>query len=944
MQANWTALQDTIGIRLGRSGGMRSLWAVAVAILLFETPRLVAQYPDLSDVVRPVPEPAHPIEWDVFVPPVHSRAAAAQTPLAAEWSRTAAPGESIVATVHGFQGDPVSATSGVPHFVVFGQTSLSNARAAPGLIQRQEGSLAIVTLPSELPTRAMYLVWPVNDAGIGTPMVVNRTESWWLGPERAERGAIVSVYGRNLSHAGGTDRAWVYLTRTGFPGSWAAIVSANPYRVQFRLPPGLTDGIYQVWIHNGHGGRFGWSSAPDVTVVTAPGWTGDVFNVRTYGARGDGVVDDTNAIKAAYAAALAYRDRTGLSPTLYLPGGTYLMQEGLGMESRVRIAGDGMNQTTLRCGPAFGTSGPNRLGLLFANGGVKERVEISGLTLDADTHLRRPANQDHLVYCQFSVGTSDVRFHRVRIRVLVPEFGAGFFNNITRLSLEECEFVGAGVMLFNGRQHEVRGCAFYPANDWVAAIIQRGTSDVSVTQCLMRDYDPGSTKGQGLGRFIAGNGDYGSLWNTYIAENTTVDAGPRAGASDQNSGEHVMYEGNAGLFEGPPLTAGSTTVRFGTPVPAEVGRTATIVHGRGTGQSRRIVGFDTATNTFTVAPAWNVPPNSSSRVVIGHTTSRCVVYRNRFDGKADYATRYSATAGIQAFGGCHDWIGDGNTMTDLRIGIYVISLRGKVAGEPCFFHYYANNTLDGGYRGMLIGAEAPFTILPVGTGSLGHVFRRNSLRRIHTEAVFLSIHAGAAVPPTAVMSGLIWEDNEIADTPGVVQFDLPDGLGRNFIFHGNTFQRGQAAYDGSFGARSGGGGDVGFVRNTWSGFSRVHAGIIPRESLAVPVRRIEVNAVANGSPTSLTLALFNAGTEEIEWTAFSKAAWLKPTTMAGVMARDGNASFALTCDPRGLGQGVYLGVLELKVAGRSEIHRVEVHLAVNPAAAPGRPVISIQTW
>ena len=90
-------------------------------------------------------------------------------------------------------------------------------------------------------------------------------------------------------------------------------------RVQFTVPSGLSTGsIYQIWVYNGHGGKYGWSENPtELTIGPGPTYSGMIYVTNSpYDATGNGTTDDGPAIEAAIAA---------LSPgeTLYFPAGTY---------------------------------------------------------------------------------------------------------------------------------------------------------------------------------------------------------------------------------------------------------------------------------------------------------------------------------------------------------------------------------------------------------------------------------------------------------------------------------------------------------------------------------------------------------------------------------------------------------------------------------------------
>lgn len=94
-------------------------------------------------------------------------------------------------------------------------------------------------------------------------------------------------------------------------------------------------------------------------------WFGDVVNVKSFGAVGDGITDDTTAIEAARAALVRRYGPispepawlAGNGPVLYFPAGDYVYNgEGLapaaGKSNIFRIAGDGSEVTRIQLGSA----------------------------------------------------------------------------------------------------------------------------------------------------------------------------------------------------------------------------------------------------------------------------------------------------------------------------------------------------------------------------------------------------------------------------------------------------------------------------------------------------------------------------------------------------------------------------------------------------------------
>ena len=89
---------------------------------------------------------------------------------------------------------------------------------------------------------------------------------------------------------------------------------------------------------------------PNAAVSSAPATPGarEVVNVRTFGARGDGSVDDAPAFNAAFAAVrAATRYPAGAAP-VYAPAGIYRLDSPVNMTAAsLNLVGDGMVQTVL---------------------------------------------------------------------------------------------------------------------------------------------------------------------------------------------------------------------------------------------------------------------------------------------------------------------------------------------------------------------------------------------------------------------------------------------------------------------------------------------------------------------------------------------------------------------------------------------------------------------
>ena len=79
--------------------------------------------------------------------------------------------------------------------------------------------------------------------------------------------------------------------------------------------------------------------------------THGIFNVKAYGATGDGVTDDTSAIADAAAAVTAAG-----GGILWFPSGTYLVSSGTALSSGTLALGAGRSNTTIKAVNGFASS------------------------------------------------------------------------------------------------------------------------------------------------------------------------------------------------------------------------------------------------------------------------------------------------------------------------------------------------------------------------------------------------------------------------------------------------------------------------------------------------------------------------------------------------------------------------------------------------------------
>src|ERR1700733_1365940 len=124
--------------------------------------RAQKSFPALKNFARPVPEPLPP--GDIFEP-VLSGKAGVDAPVCAEWTRTAGPDESVIITGIKFSAYSDINSGKDTRFTILGSDFLET----DAQIQRLDIDKAVITVNKEIPKWSMYLIWPQNENGYGSP-------------------------------------------------------------------------------------------------------------------------------------------------------------------------------------------------------------------------------------------------------------------------------------------------------------------------------------------------------------------------------------------------------------------------------------------------------------------------------------------------------------------------------------------------------------------------------------------------------------------------------------------------------------------------------------------------------------------------------------------------------------------------------------------------------
>ncbi len=891
--------------------------------LSFSTICSATPLPQLQySVSLPTPTPTYPAAFDTFTPPWTITAPYSQTPGIAELTRTAQPDQTVIIAGHDLSQFTGTDAGKDTRFRIYGQTTSSNATLCDGSIQRLAEGFAHVTLPDTLPASSLYLIWPENEDGAGYPRMINHPHAWWVGPKTAYPGDTVSVFGRNLSHDNGTTDAWIYLT-DGATGMWLTPTAVSPNRVSFTIPTTLSVGTYEVWAHNGHGGDLGWSEPLDITVELAPDFDGGTtYDVTSFGAVGDGVTDDTDAINAAI---LATRTTgatySGPVNTLYFPAGVYMISDVILSATRLHIRGAGMDQTIIRKMPGF--TG-------YISNSAPTYARYSDLTFDANGEgatvmiLHRFGYDIHYTNVRFSAQRASVYAYPIDIH----QSERVFFNG--------CEIIGSGTQLLSASQVFMDDTTFKGTTGAFWLLHMRSGHDVSITNSTVQHLDNTSPDNNNFcsGRFITADSIWGTMRNIHIDGNTTIDLTPSATYWNQNAGEQIMWEEATTHFYGNPISATATTVTLNSATASSVPLSLMITTGKGCGQFREIIGIDTTTGIVTVDKPWDVIPDSSSLVTAQFGYSNIVIANNSldFDTRSVTSTSHIASTGIQPYSGSCNLIIDSNTIHEARSGISLwtnLGTNNPPTGEsaPCFFPLVTNNTIDTCRVGLRLTGSASDT----GHQGIGRMFRGNSV----TGAVDYAINIRSGPNGTYANNIMtVFEHNTVTDS--AIAFEKRDDNGPmpNVLFYKNTFTLGTAAYAGSTGLIIDDVTTPAFSANTFSGFETTYDSSLlnPDEISEIPLRVYDTSS--EGDNADSAIELWNSGIANMSWTATSNMPWLKVNDSSGTVVNQNDSDLiAIAADPSGLPDGDYIGEISINTGSQTKKVSVNFNLLRTGVAA-----------
>jgi Pectate lyase superfamily protein len=274
---------------------------------------------------------------------------------------------------------------------------------------------------------------------------------------------------------------------------------------------------------------------------------GQVFNVKAYGAAGDGVTDDTSAINSAEAAAEA------VNGTVYFPSGTYMINSTIILSSPVQWEGSFASSNT---GVASS--------VIKAAAALNPMIKVGHSNIEID-HLRIDGNAEAIegILTQAS-GTEPRAYHVVMSHVTIQNFP---LSNSSVVALDLGDYASGA-----SNQYACADCLFYDLQVFSGSDYVVGTKAAGTAIYLSRENNHfyGLLEaGFNIG-VLFGGGSYGqasgnSFDGGFFADNATADTSLITTATNiSNTFSNMWFEGSSGPVLGaiPPGSYTSQDFNF----------------------------------------------------------------------------------------------------------------------------------------------------------------------------------------------------------------------------------------------------------------------------------------------------------------------------------------------------------------------------------------------
>jgi len=528
-------------------------------------------------------------------------------------------------------------------------TSKAGQETSVEILQANPLSLKFV-IPKEF-TPGIYRFTLTHAQGTLAGRVNLPTVYWTQGNlgEAAAPGGWIQVFGRNIIRQAGGAQLMLLPDGGGAPVA-ATLTKGDMWRGAFHVPDQLPGGQYKLRLSNGDGGRGEWVDAGAMKIRAADPEPSQSFDVRAYGAVGDGKTDSTRGIRAAIDAA-----NQGGGGTVYFPRGRYLVSDTLVIPSHIKLQGERTDLVNLAW-TDFATPPP---ALLQGT----SHFSIEDLTIYASNHL-------HVISGGFvfrdtqAPDAGDIAIRHVRIRasafrgLMEPDATVqrmnAFYRSLpdsspdtirlsgNRIEVSDCDILGSGhsLRLYKATNALVAGNSLINGRYGSYSIV--GSHQVIFENNLVTAADLQATGGgiSTLSKYV------GASENIFIGGNTFK-------AIYGWDREAVTTDGPGGYYFGHAESTSPDALALldaPDPYPASAdwaGAIVMVVSGRGAGQYGRVAAFKSQPPgmSITLDRALQVPLDGTSEITVAQAQQNYLIIDNSFEDTGVAAQSYGTALG-----------------------------------------------------------------------------------------------------------------------------------------------------------------------------------------------------------------------------------------------------------------------------------------------------------
>lgn len=457
-------------------------------------------------------------------------------------------------------------------------------------VQQNEKSVKVI-IPDNF-RQGVYSVRLTDNSGNISGFYVNVPIVNWVisddGYNAAAAGDVLRIQGKNLFRSGMNGQ--VVLANGGKAIRLKIDSVYDDYSVRVTIPAAIPQGAYQLYYHNGSGGKTAWSMPLSVHIVAKEMWKTQAYNVKTYGAKGDGSQDDTEAFKKALDAA---RD----GGIVRVPAGNYILSDGLVIPAGVMVKGQRgavLNFTPVAVSALI--TGTDHFGLTDLTMQATRAFGIIMNTGQGHVVLERLVVQQDI---GDALADLDSKWAKTGIQLKGPG-----------IRVRDCVFKSAGMFSFVGVSGFIQRCRFEKTGGSVKTYMNIHPQGLIFEDCYKQ------TNGFGYGATIQ------ESYDLYEARNVTP-------FNYINDREVMTLDGGSGGYYGKVSSASGNSIALATDgktfqwaANKWIGGGLFIIDGKGAGQFRRIVSH--TVDRIELDEPFLVVPDASS--VISITTIREHLY------------------------------------------------------------------------------------------------------------------------------------------------------------------------------------------------------------------------------------------------------------------------------------------------------------------------------